>query len=98
MSDPATFENFENIFESVVSVLMAAGLFGFFFMLLFAGFKYLTAGSDAKAVEGAKKSLTFAIGGFVVFAFSYLIIRIIELVTGLSTGPDSIITNFNIKK
>lgn len=94
MGDPATIKDLESVFSNVVRTLMALGAFGLFIMLLTSGFKYLTSGGDQKAVEGAKKTLTFAIGGFVTLAFSYLILRLI----GIFTGTDQVITNFTIVK
>ncbi|KKP45955.1 MAG: hypothetical protein UR39_C0017G0013 [Candidatus Woesebacteria bacterium GW2011_GWA1_33_30] len=94
MTDPATIKDLEAVFTNIVKVLMAAGAFGLFIMLLTSGFKYLTSSGDPKAVEGAKKTLTYAIGGFVALAFSYLILRLI----GMFTGTDTIITNFTIVK
>lgn len=51
-------------------------------MLLSGGFKYITAGGDPKGVESAKKTLTYAIGGIVVIALSYLILNLIQTITG----------------
>lgn len=94
MEDPATIKNLEDVFTNIVKVLLALGAFGLFIMLLTSGFKYLTSSGDPKAVEGAKKTLTYAVGGFVALAFSYMILRLI----GMFTGTDSIITNFTIVK
>lgn len=94
MTDPATIGDLEGVFTNVVKVLLALGAFGLFIMLLTSGFKYLTSSGDPKAVEGAKKTLTYAVGGFVALAFSYMILRLI----GIFTGTDSIITNFTIVK
>ncbi|HCR36006.1 hypothetical protein A2130_04150 [Candidatus Woesebacteria bacterium GWC2_33_12] len=94
MTDPATIKDLEDVFTNIVKVLMAGGALTLFILLLTSGFKYLSSGGDQKAVEGAKKTLTYAIGGFVALAFSYLILRII----GQFTGTDSIITNFTIFK
>ncbi|MDO8341443.1 MAG: pilin [Candidatus Woesebacteria bacterium] len=75
--EPATLSNLEGIFENVVSYLLALGGIVLFILLLSGGFKYLTSGGDPKAVEGAKKTLTTAIGGLVMLAGSYLILRLI---------------------
>jgi len=95
--DPATIGNFEILFSKVVSVLIAAGAAALFIMLVTAGFKYLTSAGDPKALEGAKKTLTYAIGGFVVLVFSFLVIKIIETFTGLDTSVTNI-TNFKVVK
>jgi len=78
----ATIGDLQGIFEGVVGSILAFGGIIFFFLLLAGGFKYMTAGSDPKAVESAKKTLTVAIGGVFLLALSYLILVIIEQITG----------------
>ncbi|AKM83106.1 hypothetical protein A2375_02770 [Candidatus Woesebacteria bacterium RIFOXYB1_FULL_31_120] len=85
---PATLSNLEGIFENVVTSLLALGGIVLFIMFLSGGFKYLTSGGDPKAVEGAKKTLTTAIGGLIMLAGSFLILKIIANFT----GTDSITT------
>ncbi len=92
MASPAPLSALEDVFGSVVTSLLALGGIVLFLMLLSGGFKYLTSGGDPKAVEGAKNTLTYAIGGLVLLAFSYLILVII----GTFTGAD--VTNFVITK
>lgn len=60
------------------------------FLIIFAGYKFMNSGGDPKAVEGARKTLTYGILGFVIILLSFLIIDIIALVTGVDC-----ITNFN---
>ena len=90
--DVAKLSDLEIIFENVVSVLLALGGFALLIMLLIGGFKYLTSGGDPKAVEGAKNTLTYAIGGVVLLAASYLILKLIENFTGVP------VTKFRIYK
>lgn len=91
---PPTLSSLETIFTSVVKSLLALGAIALFILLVTSGFKYLTSSGDPKAVEGAKKTLTYAIGGFVALLFSYLILRVI----GQLTGTDDIIKTFSIFK
>lgn len=91
---PAQLSQLEDVFGNVVTALLALGGIGLFLMLLSGGFKYLTSGGDPKAVEGAKNTLTYAIGGFVLLAFSYLILIII----GTFTGTGDVLKNFTIFK
>lgn len=91
-AEPAKLQDLEKVFENVVTFLLALGGIVLFLMLLSGGFKYLTSGGDPKAVESAKNTLTYAIGGFILLAFSYLILVII----GTLTGAD--VTNFTIFK
>ena len=91
---PAPLSKLEDVFGSVVTSLLALGGITLFLMLLSGGFKYLTSGGDPKATEGAQKTLTYAIGGLVMLAGSFLILKII----GTFTGTDTIITNFKVFK
>ncbi|EKE06406.1 MAG: hypothetical protein ACD_19C00014G0020 [uncultured bacterium] len=91
---PAKLQDLETVFGSVVTSLLALGGIVLFLMLLSGGFKYLTSGGDDKAVAGAKATLTYAIGGLVMLAGSFLILKII----GQFTGTDTVITNFKIFK
>lgn len=93
-NNPPQLKDLEIVFGNLVNVLLALGAFALFIMLLSGGFKYLTSGGDQKALEGAKKTLTLAIGGFVLFIASYLILQII----GRFTGTESIINKFQIKR
>jgi len=89
---PAKLSDLETVFGSVVTSLLALGGIVLFLMLLSGGFKYLTSGGDPKSVEGAQKTLTYAIGGLLLLAGSFLILRIIANFTGTD------ITNFVILK
>ena len=89
---PATLQDLEKVFSSLVTSLLALGGIVLFLMLLNGGFKYLTSGGDPKATEGAQKTLTYAIGGLVLLAGSYMILYIIKTFTGAD------VTNFVITK
>lgn len=79
---PATFKDIEVVFSSVVGVALGLGGLVLFIMLLVGGIKYITAGGDPKGIEGAKKTLTYAIFGIVLLALAFLIISLIEQITG----------------
>lgn len=91
-SDPAQLSDLELVFGNVVTSLLALGGIVLFLMLLSGGFKYLTSGGDPKAAEGAQKTLTYAIGGLVLLAGSYMILNIIKTFTGAD------VTNFVITR
>lgn len=81
-SDVATIGDLEGVFENVVTAVLGFAGIVLFIMLVVGGFKYITAGDDPKSVEQAKKTLTFAILGIVLLASAYLILRLIEQITG----------------
>lgn len=92
MGAPAQLSQLEDVFGNVVTSLLALGGIVLFLMLLTGGFKYLTSGGDPKATETAQKTLTYAIGGMILLAGSYLILRIISDFTGAD------VTNFVITR
>jgi hypothetical protein len=81
--DVATLRSLEGIFENIVTVVLGLGGVVLFIMLIMGGFQFITAGGDPKAIEGAKKTLTYAIGGIVLLALSFLILRFISTFTGV---------------
>jgi hypothetical protein len=86
----ATIENLGCVFQRVIGYLLGFAGIALFIMLLFGGFKFITSGGDPKAVEEAKKTLTYAIAGLVVILISYLILLLISNITGVN------VTQFNV--
>lgn len=84
MNDVATIKDFEGLFSNIVGLLIGLGAVIFFIMLILGGFSYMSAGGDPKAMEGAKKTLTYAIGGMILLALSLLVFRVIEAFTGIN--------------
>lgn len=81
--DIVQLADLECIFKNVVGVILGFAGIVFFILLLLAGFKFITSGGDPKALESAKKTLTYAIGGLVVILLSYLILVLIKTITGV---------------
>lgn len=89
-NDVAKISDLKVVFENVVGYALGMAGIVLFILLLVAGFKYITSGGDPKATEGAKKTLTSAVIGLVVILISYLILVLIETITGVE------VTKFNI--
>ena len=79
----ATIKGLEAIFSNVVVVALGFGGIVLFLMLVLGGFHYLTSGGDPQKVDSAKKTLTLAIGGFILLVMAFLILKFIESFTGL---------------
>lgn len=52
-------------------------------LIIISGFKFVTSGGDQKQVEGARKTLTWAIIGLFLILLSFAIVRFIADVTGV---------------
>ncbi|MFH1244814.1 MAG: hypothetical protein V1487_04575 [bacterium] len=76
---------FGNILQAIIPLI---GLVAFV-MILAGGFKILTSGGDAKGMTAGKQTITLAIAGIVLAILSWLILVLVENVTG------SPVTQFN---
>lgn len=90
MEPPATFAQLGDIFANLVSAVLGFAGITLFVLLIVGGFKFITSGGDPKAVEGAKKTITYAIGGLIALLLSYLILVLIKTITGVN------VTDFNL--
>ncbi len=90
ISDVAQLKDLECVFGNVVNVALVLAGIVLFVMLIAGGFQYITAGGDPKGIEQAKKTLTYAIGGIILVALSFLILQFIFKFTGID------VTNFQI--
>lgn len=83
----------ECVFGNVINTVLGFAGIVLFFMLVAGGFRYITAGEDPKNIEAAKKTLTYAIGGIIAIALSFLILRFIQDFTGANVTEFKIIRN-----
>lgn len=72
----------ENMFANAVSSIIALAGIALFVLLVSGGLKLMNAGADSRAAEGAKSTITYAIGGLVLILVAYLILVIIKTITG----------------
>ena len=90
VGEVAKLSDLNIVFNNVVGIALAFAGIVLFIMLIVGGFRYITAGGDPKGIEGARKTLTYAIAGMVLVALAFLIIQFIETFTGAN------VTEFNI--
>ena len=83
------------IVNLVVKVVFGVGILICIVFLVFYGIKYITAGDDVKAIEGARKGITGAIIGLIVIILTFAIVKMIATFLGVKGGnvfdilPDS---------
>lgn len=73
----------EGIFDNLLSKVVVLVGIGSFLMLMVGGFKYITAGGDMKAIDTAKKTITYAVLGFIITVIIYFIFSVILARLGL---------------
>lgn len=69
----------ENIFTAVISLI----IIGMFVMFLIGGMRYVTAGGDQKAIDSAKKTLTYAVMGAAFALAAYFLLYVLGSTLGL---------------
>ena len=67
------------IFREVNKRITAALIF--FFMLIWGGFRYMSAGGDPKNADAARQTLTNATVGLLIVVASFVIIEVVTRVT-----------------
>lgn len=88
--EPPTISALEDVFNNLIGSMIALGGILLFIFLVIGGVRYITSGGDPKAVDSAKKTISYAVGGLILLLLSYLILVLIENITGAK------VTNFNI--
>lgn len=53
-------------------------------LIIYSGIRFILSGGDPKQVEGARKTMTYAIIGFIVILLSFAILNLIKTVTGVN--------------
>ncbi len=81
--DVATFTCLEPLFKNVIQAIIALAGVALFIMFLIGGFSFLFSGGDPKKLESARGTITNAIIGLIVIVAAYIILRIIEVFTGV---------------
>lgn len=69
-----------NVLEAMIPLI---GIISFI-MILVGGFKILTSAGDPKGMAGGKQTISLAVAGIVLAIVSWLILLLIENVTGVS--------------
>ncbi len=88
--DVATLQGLECLFGNILQVIVGLAGIVFFVMFINGGFQYLFSSSDQKKVASASTTLTMAVLGLVGVVASYLILKLIQTLTGAN------VTNFII--
>lgn len=73
------------LINTIITTLFVASGLIFFAMIVYSGFKFISAGTKGK--DEAKTIMTTAVAGIIVMFVAYWIVRILEIVTG---NPDLI--------
>jgi hypothetical protein len=83
VADVATIGSLASLFSNIIQAITALAGVILFIMLVMGGFTFLFSGGDQKKLEKAKGTITNAILGLAILVGSYLILLVLEQVTGI---------------
>lgn len=82
--DVATLDCIPAVFQNIIfGAFLFAGIITVI-LIIYSGIRFITSGGDPKQVEGARKTLTYAIIGFIVILLSFAILNLISTITGVN--------------
>jgi len=87
---PAGAAQLQDLFLRILNISVALAFFALLIVLIYAGFRYLTSGGDAKSLAGASQAITWALLGVLFLALAWLALKLIEIFTGVK------VTDFQI--
>lgn len=79
----ASIECLVPLIANIIQAVVSLGAVALFIMLLVGGFNFLFSSGDQKKLEAAKGTVTQAIVGIVIMSVAFLIIKTIEVFTGV---------------
>ncbi|MEX0622070.1 MAG: pilin [Candidatus Woykebacteria bacterium] len=79
--EPATLQDLETVFRSVITWVAVIGGFLAFIAIIIGGFKYIVARGDPKAVSSAQNTITWAVIGLVLIIVAWLVLVAISQFT-----------------
>lgn len=91
----ATLSCLPILFVNITNALLGLSGAVAVFIVIYSGIQLITSGGEAKQVEGARKTLTYAVVGLIIVLASFAIINIIATATGLECIKQFGFTNCN---
>lgn len=70
--------------SNTIALIYIIAIIVLIFMILWSAFEWLTSGGDKEKVESARRRLTYAILGIILFAAAFAVIQIIGTFTGFN--------------
>lgn len=70
-------ENVNNLITSVINIFSAVVGVVAVIMILYGGFKYITAGGDSSKITSAQHTIIYAIVGLVIVALAQIVVRFV---------------------
>ena len=80
---PAELGSIVLVIRNIIKLLVPVAAIAFFIMMIIGGAQFIFSGGDPKAAAGARSTLTYAIIGIILVVVSWLILLLVQNVTGV---------------
>lgn len=80
---PACIANISDLTNLIVPLIFLVSTLVLLGVLIFAGFRIITAGHDQEALQTAKRTITFAIIGILFIFLSFFLVRLVSSLLGV---------------
>lgn len=74
---------FQNFISSLIGIMGVIAIIWFVVIIITGGIAYMSAGSDTKATEGARKKITSGLTGLLITLFGIFILVIVAQILGI---------------
>ena len=81
---PAELGSIVLVIRNIIKLLVPVAAIAFFIMMIIGGAQFIFSGGDPKAAAGARSTLTYAIIGIILVVVSWLILLLVQNVTGVN--------------
>lgn len=81
---PAEIGSIILVIKNIIKLLVPAAAIAFLIMMIVGGIQFVMSGGDAKAAAGARSTLTYAVIGVILVVIVWLILLLIQNVTGVN--------------
>lgn len=71
------------VFQSLINALIVFGGVTAVILVIWGGIKFLLSQGDPEKVEGARRTITFALIGLAIIILSFVVIKVLSVVTGV---------------
>ncbi len=90
---PAEIEDLNAIFSNLLRIIIPLISLASLGMLLYGGYRYLSAGADKQATTLAQQTLTYALGGLIISLSAWVILGLIGTFLGINVTVFDICIN-----
>jgi hypothetical protein len=81
--DVATLACIPIVFQNIINALITVAGIVCVFIIIFAGFKFVTSEGDPEKITTARKTALYGVGGFLLVLASFLLMNLIGNFTGV---------------